>query len=137
MLRYRQTHDLYHTLYSLPTSLPHELTLKVVELSNMSLPVAGLSSVFGPLRLSASRRAVWRQDWLEWALCVGRETRELASVYWEKRWEQGVGDLRRELGAHRNDRPGVESRWKGYREVRQLERDLRKSGDWLDEPEDW
>lgn len=137
MLRYRQTHDLYHTLYSLPTSLPHELTLKVIELSNMSLPVAGLSSIFGPLRLKAARRAVWRQDWLQWALDVGRETRELASIYWEKRWEQGVGELRRELGACRNDRPGVENRWKGYREVRQMERDLRAKGDWLDEPAEW
>jgi ubiquinone biosynthesis protein COQ4 len=63
MTRYRQTHDLYHTLFSLPPTLPHELTLKVVELSNMRLPVAALSSIFGPLRLSPKRRDLWLQDW--------------------------------------------------------------------------
>ena len=137
MTRYRQTHDLYHTLFSLPTSLPHELTLKVVELSNMSLPVAGLSSTFGPLRLSAARRQVWMEDWVPWALRTGRQGKSLVGVYWEKRWEQGVGELRRELGVSRNEKPGVEGRWKGYRETRGMERELRHKGEWIDEPEEW
>lgn len=131
MLRYRQTHDLYHTLFSLPPTLPHELSLKVVEFSNMSLPVAGLSSAFGPLRLSNARRTVWLNDWAPWALRVGREGRSLVGVYWEKRWEQGLGDLRRELGVYRNDLPGVESRWRGYRELRERERGMRRTGEWI------
>lgn len=137
MLRYRQTHDLYHTLFSLPPTLPHELTLKVVELANMSLPVAGLSSAFGPFRLSNARRGVWLKDWAPWALRVGREGKSLVGVYWEKRWQQGLGDLRRELGVYRNDQYGVESRWKGYRELRERERTLRREGQWVDEPEAW
>jgi len=137
MLRYRQTHDLYHTLFSLPPTLPHELSLKVVELSNMSLPVALLSSVFGPLRLSAARRDTWIRDWVPWALRTGREGRSLVGVYWEKRWEQGLGELRRELGVQRNDKFGVEGRWKGYREIREGERELRRRGEWVDEPEEW
>lgn len=137
MLRYRQTHDLYHTLFSLPPTLPHELTLKVVELSNMSLPVAALSSAFGPLRLSSERRALWLKDWAPWALRVGKAGRSLVGIYWEKRWAQGLGELRRELGVERNDLPGVESRWRGYRELREAERLLRKQGEWVDEPEEW
>jgi ubiquinone biosynthesis protein COQ4 len=137
MLRYRQTHDLYHTLFSLPPTLVHELTLKVVELSNMSLPVAALSSTFGPLRLSSKRRATWREDWVPWALRTGRSGRSLVGVYWEKRWEQGLGDLRRELGVKRNEGQGVESRWRGYRELREMEREARRKGDWVDEPEEW
>ncbi len=137
MLRYRQTHDLYHTLFSLPPTLPHELSLKVVELSNMSLPVALLSSVFGPFRLSSARRDKWIRDWVPWALRTGREGRSLVGVYWEKRWEQGLGELRRELGVRRNDGFGVEGRWKGYREIREAERDLRRKGEWVDEPEEW
>lgn len=137
MLRYRQTHDLYHTLFSLPPTLPHELSLKVVELSNMSLPVAGLSSALGPFRLTSARREVWLKDWAPWALRVGREGKSLVGVYWEKRWEQGVGELRRELGVYRNDAPGVESRWRGYRELREMERDVRRNNDWIDEPESW
>lgn len=137
MLRYRQTHDLYHTLFSLPPTLPHELSLKVLELSNMSLPVAGLSSLFGPLRLSAARRDAWIRDWVAWALRQGAEGRTLAGVYWEKRWEQGVGELRRELGVRRNEGRALESRWRGYREIREMERELRKRGEWIDEPEEW
>ena len=137
MLRYRQTHDLYHTLFSLPPTLPHELSLKVIELSNMALPVALLSSIFGPFRLSAARRDTWIRDWVPWALRSGREGRNLVGVYWEKRWEQGLGDLRRELGVKRNDAVGVEARWKGYRDMRQAERELRRRSEWIDEPEDW
>jgi ubiquinone biosynthesis protein COQ4 len=137
MLRYRQTHDLYHTLFSLPPTLVHELSLKVVELSNMSLPVAALSSIFGPFRLSAKRRDTWIRDWVPWALRTGGEGRSLVGVYWEQRWEQGVGELRRELGVKRNDLPGVEGRWRGYRELREMERELRRKGEWVDEPEDW
>lgn len=137
MLRYRQTHDLYHTVFSLPPTLVHELSLKVVELSNMSLPVAALSSTFGPLRLSSERRSLWYADWVPWALRTGRQGRSLAGVYWEKRWEQGLGELRQELGVKRNDIFGVEGRWRGYRELREMERDLRRKGEWVDEPEDW
>ncbi|WVO23672.1 ubiquinone biosynthesis protein COQ4, mitochondrial [Cryptococcus decagattii] len=135
MLRYRQTHDLYHTLFSLPPTLPHELSLKVFEFSNMSLPVALLSSIFGPLRLQ--RKETWMRDWVPWALRTGREGRSLVTVYWEKRWEQGIGELRRELGVKRNDAEGVEARWGGYRKIREVERELRKKGEWVDEPEDW
>ncbi|TYJ52324.1 ubiquinone biosynthesis protein COQ4, mitochondrial [Cryptococcus floricola] len=135
MLRYRQTHDLYHTLFSLPPTLPHELSLKVLEFSNMKLPVALLSSVFGPLRLK--RKETWSRDWVPWALRTGREGRSLVTVYWEKRWEQGVGELRRELGVSRNDANGVEARWGGYRKLREEERELRRKGEWVDEPEEW
>jgi len=137
MLRYRQTHDLYHTLFSLPPTLVHELSLKVLEWSNMSLPVAALSSTFGPFRLSAKRRDLWIRDWVPWALRTGAEGRSLVGVYWEKRWEQGLGELRQELGVKRNDEFGVEARWRGYRELREMERDLRRKGEWVDEPEQW
>lgn len=137
MLRYRQTHDLYHTLFSLPPTLAHELSLKVVEWANMSLPAAALSSLFGPMRLSPKRRDMWVQDWVPWALRTGAEGKPLVGVYWEKRWEQGIGELRRELGVKRMEDPLVIGRWKGYRVLREMESDLRRKGEWVDEPEDW
>lgn len=137
MLRYRQTHDLYHTLFCLPPTLVHELSLKVVEWANMRLPAAALSSTFGPLRLSAKRRRMWAQDWVPWALRQGEMGRTLNAVYWEKRWEQGIGELRRELGVERMNDPAVEARWRGYRVLREMERDLRRKGEWIDEPEEW
>lgn len=137
MKRYRETHDLYHTVFSLPPTLAHELTLKVVELANMKLPVAALSSLFGPFRLSYARRELWVHDWAAWALREGGRSRSLVGVYWEKRWEQGLGELRQELGVARNDRWGVEERWRGYGKIRDEERRLRAKGEWIDEPIEW
>ncbi|KAI5455039.1 Ubiquinone biosynthesis protein [Naganishia albida] len=137
MTRYRQTHDLYHTLFSLPPTLTYELALKYLELANMSQPVAALSSLFGPIRLSSQRRKQFMQDWAPWALRQGARARPLVGVYWEKRWEQGLGDLRRELGVTRLNDYAVEARWKAYGRVREHERELRRRGEWVDEPEDW
>lgn len=143
MTRYRQTHDLYHTLFTLPPTLPYELTLKVIELANMSQPVALLSSLLGPLRLPTTHpkgrdRATWRQDWAPYALRQGaRANKQLVAVYWEKRWEQGLGELRRELGVSRMENRAVEARWKGYGKLREKERELRRKGEWVDEPEEW
>lgn len=103
----------------------------------MGLPAAALSSTFGPLRLSAKRREMWREDWAPWALRTGEAGRSLVSVYWEKRWEQGIGELRRELGVSRMEDPAVIARWKGYRVLRERERELRRTGEWIDEPEEW
>jgi ubiquinone biosynthesis protein COQ4 len=72
-----------------------------------------------------------------WALRQGANAKPLVGVYWEKRWEQGVGELRRELGISRMQNLAVEARWKGYGKVRDEERELRRRGEWLDEPEDW
>lgn len=137
MTRYRQTHDLYHTLLSLPPTLTYELALKYLELANMSQPVAFLSSLFGPIRLSRTRRKQFMQDWAGWALRQGARSKPLVGVYWEKRWEQGLGELRRELGVKRLDDYAVETRWKAYGRIREQERELRRRGEWIDEPEDW
>ncbi|KAJ9124174.1 hypothetical protein QFC22_000971 [Naganishia vaughanmartiniae] len=138
MTRYRQTHDLYHTLFTLPPTLAYELALKYLEWANMGQPVAALSSLLGPARFSTSeRRAVFMQDWAGWGLRQGARGRPLIGVYWEKRWEQGLGELRRELGVKRMEDRGVEARWGKYARAREEERELRWRGEWVDEPEDW
>jgi ubiquinone biosynthesis protein COQ4 len=52
MVRYRQIHDFWHILCDLPPTLSGELALKWFEWRQTGLPVAGLSALIGPLRLS-------------------------------------------------------------------------------------
>jgi ubiquinone biosynthesis protein COQ4 len=80
MQRYRESHDLYHCLCSMPVSVTYELALKFFEFANLGLPMTGLSAAFGHLRLSQAQRTC------------------LMSVYWEERWAQNIEEMKRELG---------------------------------------
>jgi len=49
------------------------------------------------VRLLRQRRA-YLKSYLPWALENGKRTKPLMPVYWEKRWEQNIHELRSELG---------------------------------------
>ena len=98
MQRYRECHDFYHVLLGFPVSVSAEIVVKWFELANMGLPVALLSSVFGPLRLSHARRSRLASTYLSWALRYGSSSRSLIGIYWEERWQINLEELRRELG---------------------------------------
>ncbi|CAM9680694.1 unnamed protein product, partial [Choristocarpus tenellus] len=122
MQRYREVHDLWHVLSGLPPTVEAELALKWFELVQTGLPVCALSAVFGPLALprheprensgvmkhwgkdskdeSKSRhgsREVLNGTYLPWALRTGRRARSLICVWYERRWEMTVDEVRREL----------------------------------------
>ena len=98
MQRYRECHDLYHAALNLPVDGLSELAVKAFEFANLGLPMALLSATLGPLRLSPARRERYLKEYLPWALRCGGSARSLISVYWEERWTQDVGELRKELG---------------------------------------
>jgi ubiquinone biosynthesis protein COQ4 len=98
MQRYRECHDFYHVLLGFPVSVSAELVVKWFELANMGLPVALLSSLFGPLRLKGDRRRRLVGTYLSWALRCGSSTKPLIGVRWEERWSQDISQLRSELG---------------------------------------
>ncbi|KAF8340325.1 coenzyme Q biosynthesis protein Coq4-domain-containing protein [Cantharellus anzutake] len=98
MQRYRECHDFYHTICSMPVSVTYELALKFFEFANLGLPVAGISAAFGPLRLSSKQRARLYSDYVPWALRCGSSSNCLISIYWEERWGQDIGELKEELG---------------------------------------
>ncbi|TFK49766.1 Coq4-domain-containing protein [Heliocybe sulcata] len=98
MQRYRECHDFYHCITHLPVSVSSELALKFFEFANLGLPVAAISAAFGPLRLSWPQRRRLVTEYVPWALRCGASCRSLITVYWEKRWEQDVGEMKRELG---------------------------------------
>lgn len=98
MQRYRECHDFYHCLANLPVSVPAELALKYFEFANLGLPLAAIAALFGPLRLNSAQRARLLAEHIPWALRCGASARCLLTVYWERRWEMDVDEMRRELG---------------------------------------
>ncbi|KAL7416737.1 coenzyme Q biosynthesis protein Coq4-domain-containing protein [Mrakia frigida] len=101
--RYRETHDFSHTLFNLPSTLLPELALKLFEAqrTQTGLPMPFLSSltIFSPFNtLTPAQRSTLVTKYLPWAAEAGRKTKPLIGVYWERRWEQGMDDLRAELG---------------------------------------
>jgi ubiquinone biosynthesis protein COQ4 len=98
MQRYRECHDFYHCVVSLPVSVEAELAVKFFEFANLGLPVAAISAVFGPLRLDSRKRERLFREYVPWAMRVGGTARPLITVYWEERWGQNIEELKAELG---------------------------------------
>ncbi|KAI5117373.1 hypothetical protein M0805_004363 [Coniferiporia weirii] len=98
MQRYRECHDLYHCVLSLPVDGLSEIAVKAFEAANFGLPMAAMSAALGHLRLSPERRARYFREYLPWALRCGGSAQSLITVYWEERWGQNIGELRKELG---------------------------------------
>lgn len=97
MTRYRECHDLIHTILGMPTNMLGEVTVKWVEALNIGLPMCYGGAVFGAVRLRPKQRAQYRSRYLPWAIEAGKNAKPLMNVYWEKRWEQDINDLRKEL----------------------------------------
>jgi len=98
MQRYRECHDFYHCICNLPVNVESELALKYFEFANLGLPMTAIAALFGPVRLSEQKRGRLFSEYVPWAFKCGGTARSLITVYWEKRWEQNVGELKKELG---------------------------------------
>ncbi|XP_068430462.1 ubiquinone biosynthesis protein COQ4 homolog, mitochondrial [Clinocottus analis] len=97
MQRYREVHDLLHTLLGMPTNMLGEVAVKWFEAAQTGLPMCALGAVLGPLRLNSSRLQSLFTSLGPWALQNGRQARCVLSIFYERRWAQSVEDLRREL----------------------------------------
>jgi ubiquinone biosynthesis protein COQ4 len=51
MTRYREVHDLFHTVLGMPTNMLGEITVKWFEALQTGLPMCALGAFFGPVRL--------------------------------------------------------------------------------------
>jgi len=115
MQRYRESHDFYHVLLGFGVSLPAELVVKWFELANFALPVAALSSAFGPLAMEASERRRLIRTYGRWALECGGSSQCLIGLEWERLWEKDLVELRREVGVTKPPVPFGEWRAEGRR----------------------
>lgn len=97
MRRYRETHDLVHLLCRMKPNMLGEVVVKWIEAVQTGLPMCYGAAVGGALRLSAKQRKLYTLAYLTYALECGHKAKFLLACYFEKRWEQDIDDLRREL----------------------------------------
>ncbi|KAJ9581945.1 hypothetical protein L9F63_003698 [Diploptera punctata] len=95
--RYREVHDLFHTILEMPTNMLGEVTVKWVEAIQTRLPMCVGGAVFGSLRLYPKQRDKYVKYYLPWAIETGINSKFLMNVYFERRWEQPIEDLHHEL----------------------------------------
>lgn len=97
MLRYRQVHDLYHTILGMPPNMLGEVVVKWVEAIQTGLPMCALGAVFGPVRLGPKHMQKYLETYWSWAIKTGWNAKFLMAVYFEKHWERNLQELRDEL----------------------------------------
>eukprot|EP00062_Callorhinchus_milii_P014868 gi/632964491/ref/XP_007898422.1/ PREDICTED: ubiquinone biosynthesis protein COQ4 homolog, mitochondrial [Callorhinchus milii] len=98
MQRYREVHDLMHTLLAMPTNMMGEVVVKWFEAVQTGMPMCILGAAFGPLRLSARNLQVSITDLIPWAVRSGSNAQFMMNFYYERRWEQSLESLREEIG---------------------------------------
>ncbi|KAM9595782.1 ubiquinone biosynthesis protein COQ4 homolog, mitochondrial [Morphnus guianensis] len=96
--RYREVHDLMHTLLGMPTTILGEVVVKWFEAVQTGLPMCVLGAAFGPIHLSARNLQLLATELAPWAIRSGRNASCILNVYYEQRWEQSVASLREEMG---------------------------------------
>ncbi|KFV86473.1 hypothetical protein N308_10501, partial [Struthio camelus australis] len=96
--RYREVHDLMHTLLGMPTNMLGEVVVKWFEAIQTGLPMCILGAAFGPVRLNARKLRVLATELIPWAIRSGRNANCILNIYYERRWEQTVESLREEIG---------------------------------------
>lgn len=95
--RYREVHDLIHTVLGMPTNMLGEVAVKWVEGLQTGLPMCVGGAMFGPIRLRPKQRQKFIQTILPWAVRVGRQAKPLMCIYFERRWAQELSELRKEF----------------------------------------
>ncbi|XP_050542972.1 ubiquinone biosynthesis protein COQ4 homolog, mitochondrial isoform X2 [Daktulosphaira vitifoliae] len=97
MQRYREVHDLFHTILGMPTNMLGEVTVKWVEAFQTKLPMTMSGGLFGAVRLKSKQREQYMNYYLPWAIKTGINSKFMLNIYFEKRWEQSIEDLQKEL----------------------------------------
>ncbi|KAF5296559.1 hypothetical protein FQA39_LY12477 [Lamprigera yunnana] len=95
--RYREVHDLIHTTLQMPTHMLGEVTVKWVEAIQTRLPMCIGGAVLGATRLKPKHRNLYRKYYLPWAIKTGMNCDFLVNIYFEKRWDQPLIELHKEL----------------------------------------
>ena len=97
MLRYRQIHDFTHVLLGLSINVSSEVLVKAFEAAQTNILMCWGATLAGPLIVGPKHRRRYLERDMKWALTNGWNSKLLMNVYFEKRFEQPIDDLRAEL----------------------------------------
>jgi ubiquinone biosynthesis protein COQ4 len=98
--RYKETHDFYHVLLNFGRSVPEELAVKWFEALHLRLPSSSIASLFGGFSLSIGNFAEnlkLSYTYLPNVINNANNSKFIMGYYFEKRMEQDIDDLRKEL----------------------------------------
>ncbi|XP_066138874.1 ubiquinone biosynthesis protein COQ4 homolog, mitochondrial [Euwallacea fornicatus] len=95
--RYREVHDLIHTILQMPTNMLGEVTVKWIEALQFKLPMCIGGAIFGSARLKMKHRQLYLKHYLPWAVKTGTNADFLLNIYFEKRWEQKLNEFYKEV----------------------------------------
>ncbi|XP_028136331.2 ubiquinone biosynthesis protein COQ4 homolog, mitochondrial [Diabrotica virgifera virgifera] len=95
--RYREVHDLIHTVLQMRTNMLGEVTVKWVEAIQTKFPMCIGGAIFGPVRLLPKHRQRYLKYYLPWAIQTGTNANFLLNIYFEKRWEQPLTEFHKEM----------------------------------------
>lgn len=103
--RVRQTHDIWHTVLGLSTQAHEEVLAHTFQWPQLQMPYSWLVVTFGiPKHFLLEWRPADLRRRLPSAWRAGQRARPLIATYWERRWQQPLEDLRRELNVTPADR---------------------------------
>jgi len=80
--------------------------VKWIEGIQTGLPMCVSGGFFGATRLKPKHREKYIRTHLPWAIQVGLNSRPLLGIYYEKRWEEPVAELRGYISPYLNKPPG-------------------------------
>lgn len=95
MRRFRQTHDVWHTLLGLGIAGHEEVVIHSFSFGQLRLPVSALIMVFGTMKhLVLERRWGALRHSMREAYHAGRDAAPLMSAYWEDLWDEPLDEVR-------------------------------------------
>lgn len=107
MRRFRQTHDVWHSLLGLGIAGHEEVIVHSFSYGQLRLPVSAMIMLFGTLKhiVLERRWGALRHSMLD-AYRAGRDAAPLMPVYWEDLWEAPIETVRVAYNVH-----PLERRW--------------------------
>lgn len=97
MQRYRELHDIMHTILRQPTNIKGEIMVKAFEAVQTRLPLCILGALVGPLKLSIPKQLEYFRHDLPRITRSASQCKFLMGIYFERRFEQDIEELRREV----------------------------------------
>jgi len=100
--RYKETHDFYHVLLNMESTLIDEIAVKWFEAEHLKLSSSSLGGLFGGLNLSIKENYILYSKILPGIIKIARNSKFLLGIYFENRLHQDINDLRKELNIDLN-----------------------------------
>ncbi|KAF6017881.1 COQ4 [Bugula neritina] len=98
MLRYRQMHDITHTILDMKPNMLGEVAVKWYEAIQTGLPMCIAAAIGGPFRLGPKHRRIWSTQLFPWSIKNGFNSNFMLNLYVENHWETPIEELRARLG---------------------------------------